>query len=139
MIKKNMSRILAREIAMQIIFEISFNNNIEEILEFRLNNIKEIDNQKKYIINIVNGIIMNESNIYQYIKKYSLNWNIDRISKISLSILKISIYEILYLKKEIPVSSSINEAIKLAKKYESVKSASFINGILGSVAKNLEN
>lgn len=67
-------------------------------------------------------------------KNLKSEWNIDRISKINMSILKIAIYEIVY--KKLPYKISINEAVELAKKYGEDTSASFINGVLASVVKD---
>ncbi len=67
-------------------------------------------------------------------KNLKSEWNIERISKINMSILKIAIYEIVY--KKLPYKISINEAVELAKKYGEDTSASFINGILASVVKD---
>ena len=71
------------------------------------------------------------------IEKYSTKWKLDRIVKVSLAILRMSISEMLYL-EDIPVSVSINEAVELAKKYATEDDASFVNGVLGAVAKDLE-
>jgi len=67
-------------------------------------------------------------------KNLKTNWDINRISKIDLTILKIAIYEIIYIK--LPYKISINEAVELAKKYGEDSSASFVNGILASVVKD---
>ncbi len=67
-------------------------------------------------------------------KNLKSEWNIERISKINMSILKIAIYEIVY--KKLPYKISINEAVELAKKYGEDTSASFINGVLASVVKD---
>lgn len=67
-------------------------------------------------------------------KNLKSEWNIDRISKINMAILKIAIYEIVY--KKLPYKISINEAVELAKKYGEDTSASFINGVLASVVKD---
>lgn len=63
-------------------------------------------------------------------------WKISRISKVSLALLRLAIYEMLY-EEEIPVSVSINEAVELSKKYTSEDDAAFVNGVLGAVAKTL--
>ena len=62
-------------------------------------------------------------------------WRINRISKISLAVLRVAVYEIKYC-EEIPVSVSINEAVELAKKYSVTEDASFVNGLLGSLVKD---
>lgn len=73
-------------------------------------------------------------------KKISENlkpgWKISRISKVSLSILRLALYEMMY-DDSIPVSVSINEAVELTKKYSVEDEAAFVNGVLGSVAKTL--
>lgn len=63
-------------------------------------------------------------------------WKISRISKVSLALLRLAIYEMLY-EEEIPVSVSINEAVELSKKYTTEDDAAFVNGVLGAVAKTL--
>jgi len=70
------------------------------------------------------------------IGEFSVGWTIDRITKVSLSILRIAVCEMLFL-DDIPVGVSINEAVELAKNYASVEDSQFINGVLGSVAKSL--
>ncbi len=64
-------------------------------------------------------------------------WKINRISRISLAVLRVAVYEILYV-EEIPVSVSINEAVELTKKYSVTEDASFVNGLLGSLVKGRE-
>lgn len=64
-------------------------------------------------------------------------WRINRISRISLAVLRVAVYEILYC-EEIPVSVSINEAVELTKKYSVTDDASFVNGLLGSFVKGRE-
>lgn len=70
------------------------------------------------------------------IGEFSVGWTIDRITKVSLSILRIAVCEMLFL-DDIPVGVSINEAVELAKNYANVEDSQFINGVLGSVAKSL--
>ncbi len=70
----------------------------------------------------------------QVSKNLKSEWKVDRVSKINMSILKIAIYEILYM--DTPYKVAINEAVELAKKYGEETSASFINGILASVVKD---
>lgn len=94
---------------------------------------KEVEKNK--IKDDVLKIISLESEISEEISKnLKSDWNISRISKINMSILKIAIYEIIY--KKLPYKISINEAVELAKKYGDETSASFINGVLASVVKD---
>lgn len=64
----------------------------------------------------------------------SRGWKLERLSKVSLAILRLAIYELLF-EKEIPVGVTINEAIELAKRYGGEEDAPFVNGVLGTVAK----
>ena len=96
-------------------------------------NFKEVEKNK--IKDDVLKIISLESEISEEISKnLKSDWNISRISKINMSILKIAIYEVIY--KKLPYKISINEAVELAKKYGDETSASFINGVLASVIKD---
>lgn len=71
------------------------------------------------------------------IAKFSLKWGKNRLSKIALAILRLSVYEMCY-QDEVPASVAINEAVELSKKYGADKEASFINGVLGGLARDLE-
>ncbi len=86
---------------------------------------------KEYIISFCVAINENRLNINHLINKYAKNWSVDRMPKVDLSILRVSICEILYL--DLPNKISINEAVELAKIYCDDKSPKFINGILGSI------
>ena len=125
-----------REYAFMLVYELEiqkeFNSDIVDT--FIQNN--EIDDKdgRKYIRKTVNGIKENEKEIVEKItKKLKPDWNFQRISKVDLALLKLSIYEILY--KDVPYKVSINEAIELAKAYGDDNSASFINGVLANVVK----
>lgn len=82
------------------------------------------------------GVEENEAELDGQIKSYTRGWAVARLSKVSLSVLRLAVYEILY-EKDIPVSVSINEAVELAKKYGDAEDAPFVNGILGSLARKL--
>lgn len=133
-----MNRSAKREIVFKLVYSMeiqkSFDNEtIETFLEDK--NITNPEN-KKYIYEIVNGIIENKEEIRKKISNnLKKDWTIDRISKIELTLLEISIFEILYYK--IPFKVSINEAVELAKKYAESQSPSFINGVLANIVKEL--
>ncbi len=83
---------------------------------------------------LAEGAEKHEAEIDAQIEKNIRGWKMARLSKVSLSLLRLAIYEILF-EQEIPVSVSINEAVDLAKKYGTAEDAPFVNGVLGSVAK----
>lgn len=91
---------------------------------------------KKYVIDFCVAINENKLNIDRLINKYAKNWTVDRMPKVDLSILRLSICEIMYM--NMPAKVSINEAVELAKAYCDEKSPKFINGILGSVVNEIE-
>ena len=97
---------------------------------------QEIEDEaiKEYLKDILFGVIENEERINNLIKEnLKENWDISRISKINLSLLKIAIYEMIYSK--IPYKVAINEVVELAKKYSDEQAQSFINGVLASIVK----
>ena len=128
-----MTRKEAREEAFILIFEKYFNqSSLDEILECAIE-ARDIE-PDDYIRKVFFGVYENVEEIDEIITKYSVGWSIKRISKTTLAILRLALYEIKYI-DEIPVSVSINEAVELAKKYATKDDASFLNGILASVVK----
>lgn len=138
--ENTISRRQAREQAFQLEFEKSFSDcSLEEILE-------SAELARDFVIDpfakeIVDGITANKALIDAEIEKYSNSWKISRISKVSLCLLRIAIYEIKYSKSnkdaDNPVSVAINEAVRLSKKYATSEDASFVNGVLGNISKEV--
>ena len=144
-----MSRIAARELVLHFTFESEYTGNSgEEIMERSLNEerfatLKEeyalyeklpAEAQDEYVKRATTGIISHMNELDGYIEKYAKGWNVGRISRISKAILRLSMYEILYM--DIPVGASVNEALELAKKYDGEETVGFINGILSTFSKN---
>ncbi len=125
-----------REYAFMLVYEIEVQKEFnEEIITLFLenNNIEDKD-AKKYIKKVVSGIKENETKIEEIIKqKLRPEWKLERITKINLALLKLSIYEILY--RDVPYKVAINEVIELAKQYGDENSPAFINGVLANVVK----
>ena len=129
-----MTRRQAREEAFILVFEKQFNSlDVSEILEIA----KEVRDLEPddYIEKVFSGVYDNLEAIDAIISQNAIGWKIHRISKVSLCILRLAIFEIKYL-EDIPNSVSINEAVELAKKYATKEDASFINGILSTVEKS---
>ena len=80
------------------------------------------------------GVEKNEEALDEKIKNFTRGWAVSRLSKVSLAILRLAAYEILY-KNDIPASVSINEAVELAKKYGTAEDAPFVNGVLGALVR----
>lgn len=132
-----MNRRKSREIAMKLLFEMTINKEeYEEILSnFKENTdltLEDVDFD--YIEKLVKGIKQNEEGIDKRIEENLKNWKIGRLSKIDLSILRISTYEILF-SEDVPNRVAVNEGIELAKRYSADNSPAFINGVLGNMIK----
>lgn len=130
-----MNRRESREQAFLFVFESNFSDySIEDIIEnAQMSRDIEISDFAK---NIFNGVNNNKEKIDILIEENSRGWKKDRLSKVSVSLLRMAIYEMMF-EEEIPDSVSINEAVELAKKYSTKEDASFINGVLGSISKKV--
>ena len=130
-----MNRYEQREQAFLLIFESTFKDeSLEEIIKSaQLARDLEISN---FSIRAFNGVKQHKDEIDELIDNNSIGWKRNRLSRVILSALRLSIYEMLY-EESIPKSVSINEAINLVKLYGSQKDASFINGILSGVYKEM--
>ena len=130
-----MTRKQAREEAFILIFEKVFNDcDTDEILEIAAE-ARDLE-PDEYIKTVFSGVYEELSEIDSVISENAVGWKIERISKTALCILRLAIYEMMFM-EDIPVSVSINEAVEIAKKYATGEDASFINGILSTVAKKL--
>ena len=137
-----MNRTKTRELTFKLLYQIEiqkdFNDeDIELFLENNYNGEKSLSRDtEKCVRDIAYGIKKEKDNIYVAISKnIKKDWEMDRISKINLALLKLSIYEIVY--KQIPYKVAINEVIELAKKYGEDTSPAFINGVLASIVKEI--
>ncbi|MBQ3093347.1 MAG: transcription antitermination factor NusB [Clostridia bacterium] len=129
-----MNRTQSREQAFILLFEYSFGLNTPEEI---INLAQEVRGEKisNFTRNLFLGTINNLENIDKNIEEYLKNWDKSRLSRVSLAVLRLAVYEILY-SQENPVSVCINEAVELTKKYALQDDASYINGVLSSIEKN---
>lgn len=132
-----MSRKKARDNAFKCIYELEFekDKNIEKILKFCYSENENKSDEIKYIDIVVNGVKDNLEEIDKIILSKLKNWSMERIAKIDLAILRLAIYEIMYM-KDIPVKVSANEAVELAKLYGNNDSKSFVNGVIAKVIES---
>ena len=92
--------------------------------------------QLRYIDSVVSGVANREEELNAQISKFSIGWDITRISKLARCILQLAIYEILFV-EDVPTGVAVSEAVRIAKKYDGNDTGSFVNGILGSFARSL--
>ena len=93
--------------------------------------------ENDFTLQLAKGTVEHLDEIDALIESKLKNWKLSRISKVSLSILRMAVYELKYL-ADVPASVAINEAVELAKQYASEDDYSFVNGVLGNVAKELD-
>jgi N utilization substance protein B len=138
-------RRFARIIALQVLYQLDFLNlfkekeeKIEEIFNYHL---KEFTPSSGEIVDfskkLVKGVIEKIEEINDYLKKFAPAWPIERISLVDRNILRIGIYELLFL-KETPPKVAINESIELAKSFGSESSGRFVNGVLGAIYEEIK-
>jgi len=130
-----MRRKEAREKVMHLLFQMDAHNEYSnDFLNRNIDDSSMEGNQADYIKNIAILYITNKDKIDHIIEENSKDWKLNRIAKVDLAILRVAITEIYYF-NDIPHSVSINEAVELAKTFSTEESGSFINGILGNIAK----
>ena len=146
-----MTRGSARELAVHLIYSQSFTGDEPaQVVSARLD--KEyyeklsVENdvyedrpsraQLRYIDNVVTGVSNRADDLNAEIQKYSIGWDVSRISRLARSIMQLAIYEILYV-EDVPTGVAVSEAVRLAKKYDGDDTGAFVNGILGSFARSL--
>ena len=94
--------------------------------------------QTRYIDTVVSGVANRAEELAAHIQKYSIGWDITRISKLTRCILQLAIFEILYV-DDVPTGVAISEAVRISKKYDGNDTGSFVNGILGSFARSISS
>lgn len=129
-----MKRNEMREQAFFLTFENLFetNDSLDELIALYSDNVEEVCDYAK---EVSSGISSKTEEFNEIINKYSKSWKVTRLPKVTVAILYVALYEMKYV-DSVPVSVAINEAVDLAKKYAGASDASYINGILGSVARD---
>lgn len=125
----------AREYALQMLYQYDVSQQSAGFCdEFWAD--KEVpENIREFTNNIVDGVIKNLSIIDDKIRLSASHWSIDRMAVVDRNILRMSIFELLYI-KDIPVKVTINEAIEIAKRFGVEETGSFVNGILDRIVKD---
>ena len=129
-----MSRRKSREQAFALLFEKSFNDlpvmDLSESAQDARETIIE-----PFALALAQGVEEKMAEIDARIDAFSYKWSRDRISRVSLAVLRLAVYEMLY-DDDTPASVAINEAVELAKKYGGEEESSFVNGVLGGIARD---
>ncbi|MEL7564228.1 MAG: transcription antitermination factor NusB [Dehalobacterium sp.] len=132
-----MSRRLAREKALQMLFQMDVGRNSLETARLTLEDTEMSPPDKSFTLNLVEGTRNCLGELDTYINKYAAEWDVERMANVDKNLIRMALYEIKYL-SDIPLNVSINEAIELAKIFGSEESAKFVNGVLDSIQKDAE-
>ena len=147
-----MTRGNARELAVHLIYSREFTGEepekvISERLEKEYYALLAEENQvyserpsrtqKAYIDMVVSGVANRVDELNEHIQRFSIGWDINRISRLARCVMQLAIFEILYV-EDVPTGAAISEAVRIIKLYEGNDTSSFVNGILGSFARSLE-
>lgn len=137
------SRHLSRSIAMQSLYEWDFNGKKPELLDKIVEkNIKEYGpglEDTDFVWQLIRGVRDHLPQIDKIIEKAAPEWPLEQITIVDRNVLRIGLFELLYAnKEEVPPKVAINEAIELAKTFGGESSGKFINGVLGTVYKEIE-
>ena len=132
-----MSRIETREQAFRFLFKVGFRTDpvADQLNDFKENN-PEVTEDPVFFTDLIYGVINNREEIDEKFVPFLKKWKLERLPLTDRVILEIAVYEILNM-DDIPTSVSINEAVKLAKKYGADSSSSYINGVLSTFEKSL--
>ena len=144
-----MTRSDARELAVHLIYGREFTGEEpEQVVAVRLQKeyyaelAKENEvytdrpsrSQLNYIDTVVAGVAARADELNEWIRKYSIGWDVTRISRLTRAIMQLAIFETLYV-EDVPTGVAVSEAVRLSKKYDGDDTGSFVNGILGSFAR----
>ena len=132
-----MSRIETRESAVFFVYQYEFRSeDIDTQIKLFLNENPHVEEDMDYFDKTVRGVIASREELDEKISQFLKKWTINRIPKLDKAILETACYEILNF-DDIPVSVSINEDVRLSKRYGTDDSSSYINGVLSSFEKSL--
>ena len=146
-----MTRGNARELAIHLIFGREFTGEtpsevvrmrLEEgyyeqlAAEYEIYTERPTDKQVKYLENIVAGVVEHQDELNEIVGKFSIGWDVKRISRLNRVIMQLAVYEILYM-DDVPEGVAVSEAVRLAKKYDD-EMGKFVNGILGPFVRSLK-
>ena len=134
----------SRSAIIQTLYELDFNNFTQKdylvLLESNLNEFWPVIKDQEFSKKLLKGIMEYKEKIDKLIEKYAPEWPISKINLVDRNILRLGIYELLYGdSQEVPPKVAINEAIELAKEFSGETSGRFINGVLGSIYKNINS
>ena len=146
-----MTRANARELAVHLIYAREFTGDEpEQVIAARMEKASysqlSMENpiyenhpsrvQRAYIDSVVIGVANRIDYLNEIISRFSIDWDISRISKLTRTVIQLAIFEILYV-DDVPTGVAISEAVRIVKLYDTEEAGAFVNGILGSFSRTL--
>ena len=140
-----MRRSDACRLVFKLVFQLPLHTepNVENLAEAKKLYYEGLDTPRptgknaEYIDRVVWGVFDRQAQLDSVIENFLREWDINRISKIDLAIMRLAIYEML-CEEDVPIATAVNEAVDIAKEYGTDDSAAFINGVLGNVARHIK-
>ncbi len=137
------SRHLARSIALQSLYEWDFfreeKKDHKELVKRNIEEFAEKSDDEEFIYKLVGGVITNLSELDKIISAAAPEWPLEKITIVDRNVLRLGLFELIYAnKEEVPPKVAINEAIELAKGFGGSSSGRFVNGVLGTVYREIE-
>lgn len=137
------NRHLGRIVALQTLYELDFRLEVgekdldtEAVLERNIERYSEVMQDKDFVIELVHGVFAQNSVLDEFIQPLAPEWPLNQIARIDRTILRMGVWEMQH-NDAVPVKVVINEAVELAKGFGADNSSKFVNGVLGTAAKQL--
>ncbi len=128
----------SREFALQILYQMDIGKTeLAYVLDSFWEDNESSEETQEFAIKLAKGTIENLTKIDSIIAKHTKNWDIQRMASIDRNILRFSTFELLFL-TDIPTNVTINEAVELAKKYSTIESGKFVNGVLDKIKSEIK-
>ncbi len=128
----------ARELALKVLFQVDVGKcPVQEALELSAAAVDYDEDTVRFARELVEGTVAACAHLDSLISRYAEQWSLDRMANVDRNILRLAAYEMLF-RADIPPGVSIDEAVELGKKYSTEQSGKFVNGILGSLIRDLE-
>ena len=138
------NRHLGRIVVLQTLYEYEFRSNsddktvdVDEILGRNLERYESAIDDKKFVSELVHGVIKVEKELDDAIRPIAPEWPIEQIARVDRNVIRIGLFELLHRADKVPPKVAINEAVELAKAFGSDNSSKFVNGVLGTAYRTL--
>ena len=128
----------ARELALRVLFQVDVGGmSAEEAFALAAGSERCAAETVEFARQLVAGVLAHRDEIDRTIEEYARGWTLSRMANVDRNVLRLAVFELTHM-PDIPASVTLDEAVEMAKKYSTAESGRFVNGILGSLARELE-